>query len=255
MNLGLNDAKCLISGSSRGIGRAIAEAMLREGAYVGITGRNKEFLDDAERDLARDYGSARVRTYVANMAEEGTVKRVVEEFSTEFGALDIAIANVGPAASQSVDPYDWEELLRTNLMSAVFLLDAAMPYLEMRKGSAVIISSIAAIEALGAPASYSSAKIGLLALGKQLAREKAHAGIRVNVVLPGNVLTAGGSWDKKMSKDPDAVMDYISREVPMKRFGKPEEIAAAVVFLASPVSSFTTGTCFIVDGGQTHRIC
>jgi 3-oxoacyl-[acyl-carrier protein] reductase len=253
MDLNLTGARCLITGSSRGIGRAIAEVLLREGARVGITGRHQDALNAARLELEKEFGGDNLRSYRADMSDRSSIEQVIRSCCDDLGGIDIAIANVGPA-SRPDGAGDWESLLQANLMSAVHLIDICMPRLEITKGSIVVISSIAGLEALGAPAPYVAAKLGLLGLVKEVARSSASKGVRVNAVAPGNVLTAGGNWEAKLSRDRNAVMTYIEGQVPMKRFGTPIEIANAVAFLASPVSSFTTGACLTVDGGQTRRI-
>jgi 3-oxoacyl-[acyl-carrier protein] reductase len=253
MDLGLKNARCLISGSSRGIGRAVAEVLLREGARVGLTGRNENALTAARLDLTEKFDAEHVRAYSADMTKRESVESVVGSFCGDFDGLDIIVANVGPA-SRPDGANDWDDLLGSNLMAAVYLLEASMPHLEATRGSAVVISSIAGLEALGAPVPYVAAKLALLGVVKELARKEAAKGVRINAIAPGNVLTTGGAWEAKLNKNRDAIMDYIRTEVPMKRFGTPAEIANAVAFLASPMSSFTTGACLLIDGGQTRRV-
>ncbi len=122
-------------------------------------------------------------------------------------------------------------------------------------GSIVFISSIAGMEAAGAPLPYSAAKAALLNYSKNLARAVADRKIRVNSIAPGNILFPGGSWEKHLAKNPAGVEAFIAKEVPQQRFGTPEEIAALAAFLCSGISAFATGACYVMDGGQTRTIC
>jgi 3-oxoacyl-[acyl-carrier protein] reductase len=127
-----------------------------------------------------------------------------------------------------------------------------MPYLSAAHGSVTVISSIAAREAFGAPAAYGAAKAALEAVSKALARTAVREGVRVNVVAPGNILFPGGRWEQRLREDESGVRAMLAAEVPLGRFGRPEEVADAVVFLASERASFITGACLVVDGGQTR---
>ena len=128
-----------------------------------------------------------------------------------------------------------------------------MPSLEESKGCFLFVSSIAGMEAFGAPVDYSTAKSAILALSKNMARKMANS-VRINVIAPGNIYFPGGSWDAKIKNNPSVVEDIIRSTVPMKRFGTPEEVADVAVFLCSDRSSFITGSIFVVDGGQTVGI-
>ncbi len=151
------------------------------------------------------------------------------------------------------DAQSWSFLYDINLFGAVRLISEVLPpMLERKSGSIVLIGSITGIESTPAPLAYSSAKAALNNYAKNLARQVAPEGIRVNVVAPGNVFFAGGTWEKHMANNAERVNSYISSEVPMKRFGKPEEIADAVLYLSSPRASFVTGACLVADGGQTR---
>ncbi len=125
---------------------------------------------------------------------------------------------------------------------------------ERKRGAIIFVGSIAGVESSPAPLAYSSAKAALLNYVKNLARQVAEDGIRVNAVAPGNILFEGGSWVKHLEARREEVLRYIESEVPMKRFGKPEEIADAVAFLASARASFVTGACLVADGGQTRSL-
>ena len=149
---------------------------------------------------------------------------------------------------------EWERLLRLNFQASVRLAQAAIPKLAKGGGNIVFISSIAGLEATSAPLPYSAAKAALLNYSKNLSRQVANQGIRVNCVAPGNVFFQDGSWDRHLRERPEDVRKYLEAEVPINRFGTPEEIASLVTFLCSARASFITGACFTADGGQTRSM-
>lgn len=256
MNLALENTCVLVTGSSRGIGRGIAEAFLAEGAKVAISGRTPETLRDAAKELRDRYGDNRVVSVTADFSgAEADVKRAVALAKDALGGLDTVVANVGSgrgAAGLDADGDEWRRLLDLNLIGAATIARVAVPLLG-RGGNVLFIASIAAAEALPAPLPYSAAKAGLVVFAKNLARELAPKGLRVNTISPGNVLHAGGSWAARKQRDPEGTDAYIRAEVPMGRFGMPEEIGAAAVFLASNrAASFITGANLVVDGGQSR---
>lgn len=258
MDLKLADTVAFVSGSSRGIGRAIAAGFLAEGARVTITGRNRDSLETTRNALAEAHGSARVFATVGDLTAPDGIAAVLSEADAHWGRLDHVVANLGDGrsiAGWNVGDAEWERVLEVNFRGAVRLVEAAMPRLARQKSASItLIGSIAGLEALSAPIAYSTAKAALAAYTTALARQVASSGIRVNCVAPGNILAPGGSWERRISEDRTAVENYISREVPLSRFGSPEEIADLVVFLSSTRSSFTTGSCFVADGGQTRRL-
>jgi 3-oxoacyl-[acyl-carrier protein] reductase len=172
--------------------------------------------------------------------------------------LDSVVANVGngrgaPNWNQSAT--EWEQLLRINLLGSVEIAQAATPLMiESGGGALVFISSIAGVEATAGPLAYSAAKAALINYSKNLSRALADKHIRVNCVAPGNIFFEGGSWDDHLRERREAVIRMIERDVPLRRFGTPEEIGSLVTFLCSEKASFITGACFVADGGQT-RAC
>jgi 3-oxoacyl-[acyl-carrier protein] reductase len=254
MDLGLTGKIIFAAGSSRGIGKAIAATLLDEGARVCISGRDVAALAEAQREL-----SARgpVLAFEGDLTLPGPIAAAFERIHKEWGALDGIVCNLGtgsgsPGWNQSEE--DWSRLFRLNFEASTRLAQAAIPLLADRGGSIVFISSITGVEATAAPLPYSAAKAALLNYSKNLSRIVAKQNIRVNCVAPGNILFPGGSWERRLAANREAVLESIRAEVPMGRFGAPEEIASLVAFLCSPRASFITGGCFVADGGQTRSL-
>lgn len=257
MNLELTGTSALIAGASRGIGLSIARAFLREGARVAITGRKRDSLDAAVHLLTTEApGRDRVFAIQGDMTDSSHVRVALEQTRSALGAPTSVVANIGSGAGPrgwSVTMDEWLSVLRLNLLGAMALATESLPALiEAGGGSITMVSSIAAREAINAPIAYCAAKSALEAAVKSLARLVAEHKVRVNAVAPGNVLFEGGTWDRRRLEHPEEVGRYIDAEVPLKRFGCPEEIADAVMFLASKRASFITGTSLVVDGGQTR---
>ena len=256
MNLGLQNKVALVTGSSRGIGRAIALGFAAEGAKVAVTGRTRSdvLATAAEIDLIAGKGSA--LPFVGDLRKESQVRKCVQSVSRHWGRLDALVANMGSGRGVrgwQADSKEWTRLLDLNLLGAAQAARAAVPHLAKGgNGSIVFVSSIAGLERLGAPLAYESAKAAVLALSKSLSKDLAAQGIRVNAVAPGNILFPGGTWEKHLQAAKAKVSGFIRSEVPLQRFGHPEEVAAAVLFLASSQASFITGSCLVVDGGQTR---
>jgi 3-oxoacyl-[acyl-carrier protein] reductase len=256
MDLGLEGRRVLVTGSSRGIGRGVAEAFLAEGARVALTGRTAETLERTRAELARRYPDRVVGVRADLAGPEAEVAQAVADVGDALGGLDILVANVGAGSGKpglDADQDEWERALRVNLTGAATVIRHAVPLIG-GGGAVVLVSSIAGLDVLPAPLAYSAAKAGVLSLGLNLGRQLAGRGIRVNVVSPGNVLHEGGSWERRLASDRAGTLAYIEREVPLNRFATPADVAAAVVFLASErAAGFITGTNLTVDGGQTCR--
>jgi 3-oxoacyl-[acyl-carrier protein] reductase len=190
------------------------------------------------------------------MANETAIRAALGQAEAELGPVDAAVANVGSGtgpAGYALSESQWRAGLDLNLTASVLLASAVLPRLVARRtGSLTFISSIVGIEALGGPAPYVAAKAGLQAAAQTYARQVGPEGVRVNVVAPGNILFPGGSWEKKLAERRAFFEDHIAKEVPLGRFGTPQEIADMVVFLASERAAFVTGAVMVVDGGQTR---
>jgi 3-oxoacyl-[acyl-carrier protein] reductase len=254
MDLQLKDKRVLVTGSSKGIGLAIARGFLGEGARVLLTSRSIEDLERIEKRLSREFPASKVLVFQCDFTKADEITTLGKYAQTAWGGLDILVANVGSSTSLP-DPIPerthFETLFRENFNVAVDAAREFLPLLKASKGNILFISSIAGMEAFGAPTDYSTAKTALLAFSKNLARKVAGEDVRVNCVAPGNVLFKDGTWYKKLKGDPERVGRLIETTVPMKRFGTPEEIASACLFLCSRQASFITGAVLCVDGGQT----
>lgn len=256
MDLGLGEKVVLVAGSTRGIGLAIGRAFLQEGSRVVITGRNNDVLAAAVARLTGEGFERRVLALQGDMGVPAEVRRVVERTVEAFGTIDAAVLNVGSGVGPSgwdIQTEEWQASLGQNLIASAAAAREVIPYLIAKEsGSVTFIGSIAALELVGAPIPYSAAKMSLLVVAKHLARQLGPHGVRVNYVAPGNIMFPGGRWAEKRDLAPDEVESYISHEVSLQRFGCPEDVANMVVFLTSTRAAFVTGSCVVVDGGQTR---
>ncbi|MFL5885955.1 MAG: SDR family NAD(P)-dependent oxidoreductase [Thermoleophilaceae bacterium] len=246
MNLELEGKRVLVGGASRGIGLAIAKGFAAEGARVALLGRDEAALEGARAEVG---ASAAIP---ADLRSEVQTREAVHTAAEALGGLDVAVANAGRGKGPTGDAVGsdaWRDMLDENLMTAVHLCEAAQEAMS-GGGALVLIGSIAGLDFHRSPLPYGSAKAALVRYSRDLARRLGPSGIRVNLVAPGNVIFPGGRWEELLSEDREGVEAMIEHEVPMKRFGTPEEIADAVLFLASERSSFTTGAVLVADGGE-----
>jgi 3-oxoacyl-[acyl-carrier protein] reductase len=255
MDLGLTDRVAVVTGSSKGLGFASARALVAEGCRVVICARTPDALQEARRRLAEIGGDDRVVAVVSDVSREDGAQKVVDQAVTAFGGLDILVNNVGTARGggllETTDEL-WKDAFDQTLMPSVRVSRLSVPHMQRRGGgSIVIIASIYGREA-GGRMTYNAVKAAEISLAKSLAQQLAPMNIRVNSVSPGSILFEGGTWWKRQQEDPAAIAEFVKRELPFGRFGKPEEIGDVVAYLSSSRASWISGTSVVVDGCQSR---
>jgi 3-oxoacyl-[acyl-carrier protein] reductase len=251
MDLGLKGAKVLITGSTKGIGRAIAETFAAEGADVGVCSRNLAEVESTTAALKANgiaaYGGA------VDVSDAAALKAWVGDMAAKLGGIDVVVANVS-ALAIGQDDESWEKEFSTDMMGTVRLVNAAMPYLEKSAAGAIVtISSVSGREVDFAAGPYGTFKAAIIHYTQGLANQLAGKGIRANSVSPGNTYFDGGVWNMIKDNNPELYKTALALN-PMGRMGTPQEMANAVVFLASRAASFITGTNLVVDGALTRGV-
>jgi len=243
----LREKACAITGGSRGIGLAIVELFARQGGRVFYLSRN-EAEDPARLERAAAEGGGSVKWLRCDVSDEGQAQAAVDAVAAEAGSIDALVNNAGMARDGlflRMSLADWDAVLRANLTSAFLVSRAAARHMiKKRSGSIVNMSSVVGLVGNGGQANYAASKAGLVGFTKSLARELSSRNVRVNAIAPGFIDTA------MTEAIPAQARDKLKDSIPLGRSGKPEEVAAAALFLCSELSSYVTGEVLKVDGGM-----
>jgi 3-oxoacyl-[acyl-carrier protein] reductase len=254
MDLELAGRRALITGATRGIGRAIAERLAAEGCALGICARDSDDLTRAAEEL-RGRGVT-VHAGAVDVTDAPALERFVAEAGDALGGLDLLVANAGGAAGEArvedTGAEAWRTTLDLNVVHAAIAARAAIPLMRAAGGGAMVF--IASISGLRPQprAQYAAAKAAEIHLAASLGRELGPDRIRVNAVSPGSILFPGGGWDRRRASDPEAFEAWIRAEFPLGRLGRVEEVADVTCFLLSPRASWVSGTNVVVDGAQNQ---
>ena len=256
MELGLKNKKVLITGGTSGIGLGILKGFLKEGSQVISLSKDKDKINKTKNILNKEFPNQNCQFLICDCTNYDEILITFNKIYKSFGDIDILVNNIGNGAGNNEplpSQQDWTTLFNINFNSAQYITSIFINSLIKTKGNIVFVGSIVSKEALNAPTPYTVAKSALLSFSKSLAVKYGDK-IRVNTVSPGNILFPDGSWDKKLKLNNKETMKYIYNNVPMKRFGYPEEIANTVLFLSGKKSSFINGANLVVDGGQSKGI-
>lgn len=251
MDLRLGGRRALITGSTRGIGRRIAEALAREGCDIAIGARKAAEVDAAIADLSGL--GVKVVGAAMDAADADSVKNWVTRMGEALGGIDILVPNVSAGGSLNGEQ-SWNDAYQIDVLGTLRTIDAGLPALEASgQGAITITGTTAAVETFMAPMAYNAMKGALIVHAKQLSQTLLPRGIRVNVVSPGPIEFPGGAWEGIKAGAPDLYAATVAAQ-PSGRLGTPEEVASCVAFLSSPAASWVTGVNLVVDGGYTKRV-
>ena len=258
MDLGLKEKVAVVTGASRGLGKAMAMQLAAEGCKLVICARGEEALLAAQKEMIRLHDVS-VLARSADLTQPGEAEGLIEAAVREYGTVQLLINNAGGnrrGQFADLSDQDWEDILTLNLKMHLRTSRAAIPHMRERGGGAILfIGSIFGREAGGPGLSiYNTTKSALMSAAKIMALELAPDGIRVNTLAPGSIRFPGGSWDKRVRSDPEGMKAFIAENLPIGRFGTAEEIADVAAFLLSDRASLITGACLNVDGGQSRSL-
>jgi 3-oxoacyl-[acyl-carrier protein] reductase len=261
MNMDLKNQSVLITGSSSGIGRGISDAFLKENTLTILTGRDKKTLKNTTLKLSNLYGKDKVFSFLGDLSIPDKVQSLYDYIGETLGHLNHLVCNIGSGRSVpplEEDMIEFQRMLDINILNAVGIVNKFSSLLEKsvsKEGcypSITFVGSICGVEALGCPVAYATAKSALISYAKNISLHLGRKGIRVNVVSPGNIMFPGSTWEKKIAEDPERVDAMLKNDVPLRCFGRIEDISNTIVFLASKHAKFVNGANWVIDGGQTH---
>ena len=242
MDLMLTDKVAMISGGSRGLGFHIAKDLVGEGCHVAISARGEERLEQAVDEL-NALGGGRAAGLAGDITEQGVPDAFLQRTLDAFGGVDILVNNVGgsnPKAFLDITDEEWREGFGFNLYHAVTLSRLVIPEMKKRGGGSILnVASIYGRESKGAM-TYNASKAALISFSKGLAQQTAQDNIRVNSIAPGSIIFPGGVWERRVNEAPDGLKGFVDAEMPLGRFGRPEELSAV------------HGACWNVDGSQSR---
>jgi 3-oxoacyl-[acyl-carrier protein] reductase len=258
VDLELTGKVAIVTGSTRGLGFATARALLTEGCQVTICARGETGIADAVATLREIPGAdERLLALQADVATEKGVADVIMRTLETFDGIDILVNNVGVGKGGGIvetSDAEWHEAFDQTLFPAIRASRMAVPHMRRRGGgSIVMIASIWGRES-GGRMTYNAVKAAEISLAKAMAQQLARDNIRVNSVAPGSIRFPGGSWDRRVQEEPEAMGEFVRRELPFGRFGRPEEVGAVVAFLVSPRASWISGASVPVDGCQSRSL-
>lgn len=245
--------KIIVTGSSKGIGFAIAKKLLGEGHQVIITSRKKYDFSELKEIFHKN-----VNFLNGDFSNPKDARKMIDKGIKILKGLDVLICNVGESKSSPPNKenfLEWKKMFNQNFFTATNAIEASKKKIIKSKGSIICISSICGNELIkGAPITYSTAKAALNFYLKSLSHYLSFLGVKINVISPGNIFFDGSVWDKKMKKNKKATKDLIKKTVPLNKFGSVNDITSMVSYLVSKKSEFITGANFVIDGGQTIKL-
>ncbi|WP_165997847.1 SDR family oxidoreductase [Bacillus sp. Cs-700] len=248
----LSNKVAVVTGGGRGIGKAMARALSEAGAKVAIVGRTSNILEETAVELSKETNGT-VLPFVYDVTKEESIKEFVTDIHEKLGSITILINNAGKTVRKSIEelePSEWDDVMETNVKSVYMMTRAVLPDLKEQQGSRIInIASMASEVGLPFSTPYGPSKAAVVQLSKQLAQELSPLGITVNAISPGFIKTP---FNEKALENP-ILLNKIKNSNPMHRIGQLEELIPAVLYLASPYSSYTTGQNLIIDGGTTSH--